>query len=70
MTTQEERQWELMRQALLAESQGKRMKLSSKRTLFGIPSSLDQAVDALAAEENERCQRILRQKRNNRKQED
>lgn len=63
MTTQEEKQWELMRKALLAEAQGKEMQpVVSRRTLFGIPSTVDRVIAKVAAEEEERCQRIIDEK--------
>jgi hypothetical protein len=63
MTTQEERQWELMRKALLAEAQGKEVQpVASRRTLFGIPSTVDRVIAKVAAEEDARCQRIIDQK--------
>ena len=53
-----------MREALLAEAQGKTPRaVASKRTLFGIRSSVEKAVDAIAAEEDERCQRIIQEKK-------
>ena len=62
--SREERQWELMREALLAEAQGKTPRpVASKRTLFGIRSSVEEAVDKIAAEEDMRCQRIIDKKR-------
>lgn len=63
MKTHEEKQWELMREALLAEAQGKEMQpVVSRRTLFGIPSSIDRVIANVAAEEDARCQRIIDQK--------
>lgn len=63
MKTREEKKWELMRQVLAAEATGKSPQpVVSKRTLFGIPSSVDQAIAAIAAEEDARCERLMRQK--------
>ncbi len=48
MNRREERRWELINEALAAESSGRSPRLfSSRRTLFGIPSALDQELEAL-----------------------
>ncbi len=48
---------------LAAEAAGKSPQpVVSKRTLFGIPSSVDQAIAAIAAEEDARCEQLMRQK--------
>ena len=48
MRTNEDRNWELIGSALAAESSGKSPRLfSSRRTLFGIPSALDQEMAKL-----------------------
>lgn len=45
----DERNWETMRSMLAAESAGKSPRLfSSRKTLFGIPSALDQELEELA----------------------
>ncbi len=55
MRSREDKNWELIGDVLAAESSGKSPRLfSSRRTLFGIPSALDQELEALsnrAAEE-------------------
>ena len=64
MKTRQEKQWEMMQRVLAAEAQGKSPQpVVSKRTLFGIPSSVDQAIAKIAAEEDERCERIMRQRK-------
>lgn len=50
MRTNDDRNWELIESALAAESSGKSPRLfSSRRTLFGIPSALDQEMAQLEA---------------------
>lgn len=71
MKTREEKQWELMRQVLAAEAVGKSPQpVVSKRTLFGIPSSVDQAIAAIAAEEDARCERLMQRKRQEQDEQD
>ncbi len=49
MTYHEDRNWDLIQQVISAESSGKSPRLfSSKRTLFGIPSALDQELQAIS----------------------
>lgn len=56
MKTPEEKRWELMQQQLLAESSGKGpVRVSSQRTLFGIKSHVEEVIEAVAAEDEERC---------------
>lgn len=51
MRTNEDRNWEMIEAALAAESSGKSPRLfSSRRTLFGIPSALDQEMAKLDAQ--------------------
>ena len=51
MTTNEDRKWEMIGAALSAESSGKSPRLfSSRRTLFGIPSALDEEMAKLEKE--------------------
>ncbi|MDO4400407.1 MAG: hypothetical protein Q4D27_05605 [Coriobacteriia bacterium] len=48
----EEMKWERIRDVLIAEGSGKAQpRISSTRTLFGIPSAVDQAIEAIVAEE-------------------
>ena len=48
----DEMKWERIRDVLIAEGTGKAApRISSTRTLFGIPSAVDQAIDAIVAEE-------------------
>lgn len=50
MNRREDRKWELINEALSAESSGKSPRLfSSRRTLFGIPSALDQELEVLSS---------------------
>jgi hypothetical protein len=44
--------WQRIRDVLIAEGTGKAApRISSTRTLFGIPSAVDQAMDAIVAEQ-------------------
>lgn len=44
--------WERIRDVLIAEGTGKATpRISSTRTLFGIPSAVDQAIEAIVAED-------------------
>ena len=48
MTRSEDTKWEMIQSALAAESSGKSPRLfSSRRTLFGIPSALDEEMAKL-----------------------
>ena len=54
MKTNADRNWELIGNMLAAESSGKSPRLfSSRKTLFGIPSALDQELEALNDEVNQ-----------------
>lgn len=54
MKTNADRNWELIGNMLAAESSGKSSRLfSSRKTLFGIPSALDQELEAFSAEANQ-----------------
>ena len=54
MKTNADRNWELIGNMLAAESSGKSPRLfSSRKTLFGIPSALDQELEALNDEANQ-----------------
>lgn len=49
MSRSDDRRWELINEALAAEGSGRSPRLfSSRRTLFGIPSALDQELEAIA----------------------
>ena len=51
MKSREEKNWELMQQVLMAESNGNApVRLSSQRTLFGIPSHVEEVIERTAAE--------------------
>ena len=63
MYDRSEKTFERMREILLAQSAGKEPRaVVSKRTLFGIPSSVDEAIAKLAADEDERCRTIMKSK--------
>ena len=48
----EEQKWERIRDVLIAEGTGKSApRIASTRSLFGIPSAVDQAMDAIVAEQ-------------------
>lgn len=54
MKTNADRNWELIGNMLAAESSGKSPRLfSSRKTLFGIPSALDQELETLNEEANQ-----------------
>lgn len=54
MKTNADRNWELIGSMLAAETSGKSPRLfSSRKTLFGIPSALDQELEALSDEANQ-----------------
>lgn len=54
MKTNADRNWELIGNMLAAESCGKSPRLfSSRKTLFGIPSALDEELEVLSAEANQ-----------------
>ena len=59
-----QRQWDVMRQILGAEAQGKRpAAINSTRTLFGIKSHVEEVMEAVAAEDLARAkERIEREK--------
>ena len=56
----DEQKWERIRDVLIAEGSGKAPRISSTRTLFGIPSAVDQAMEAIVAEDEakHRAQRV------------
>ena len=48
----DEKKWERIRDVLIAEGSGKATpRISSTRTLFGIPSAVDEAIEAIVAED-------------------
>ena len=64
MKTSGERRWERLQQKLAAEAAGKApVRLCSQRTLFGIPSHVDEVIGAVVAEENRKCADALRERR-------
>ena len=55
-----EKRWARLRDQLGAEARGEAQpRLCSQRTLFGIKSSVEAAIDQVAAEQEERAQRKL-----------
>lgn len=63
MKSREEIRWERMREVLAAEAQGRPVQpVASKRTLFGIPSSVEQVIDKAVAED-EAARRAERRKK-------
>lgn len=51
----EEKKWERIRDVLISEGTGKATpRISSTRTLFGIPSAVDEAIEAIVAEDEAR----------------
>lgn len=51
----DEQKWQRIRDVLIAEGTGKAApRISSTRTLFGIPSAVDEAMDAIVAEQEEK----------------
>lgn len=47
----DEAKWERIRDVLIAEGTGREPRISSTRTLFGIPSAVDEAISAIVAED-------------------
>ena len=59
-----EKRWARLRDQLGAEARGETQpRLCSQRTLFGIKSSVEAAIDQVAAEQEERAQRNLEAER-------
>ena len=57
----DERRWKLIQDALAAEASGKTLRPAvSQRTLFGIPSAVDEAIERIVAED-ERERRARRE---------
>ena len=51
----EEQKWQMIKEALAAEAQGRPIRpIASRRTLFGIKSSVEEAVEKIAQEDEER----------------
>ena len=68
MRTREDKNWELIGDVLAAEGSGKSPRVfSSRRTLFGIPSALDQELEALSNEAAERARGQMAQEQGPRK---
>lgn len=62
-----QRQWDVMKQILGAEAQGKRPSaINSTRTLFGIKSHVEEVMEAVAAEDLERAKERIRQEKEKR----
>ena len=55
MKTPEEKRWDMIQQYIFADSQGKTpIRISSKRTLFGIKSSVEEVIERTVAEDEEK----------------
>lgn len=51
----EERKWQRIRDVIIAEGAGKaKPRIASTRTLFGIPSAVDEAMESIVAEDEAR----------------
>ena len=60
----DEMKWQRIRDVLIAEGTGKAApRISSTRTLFGIPSTVDLAMDAIVAEQEEKYRAEREQQR-------
>ena len=60
----DEMKWQRIRDVLIAEGTGKAApRISSTRTLFGIPSAVDLAMDAIVAEQEEKYRAEREQQR-------
>lgn len=57
MKTQAEERWERMQELLAREAAGHDgpVKISSQRTLFGIKSHVEEVIERVAAEDEQRC---------------
>lgn len=59
-----ERRWKMINQALDAGFNGTEMQpVVSKRTLFGIPSSVEQGIEKIIAEDEEKYRKIREEQR-------
>ena len=66
-----EKRWQRLQEQLGAEARGdSRPRLCSQRTLFGIKSSVEQALDAVVAEQEAQAQRRLEAERQRREREE
>ncbi len=66
MKTTDEKRWERVQQALIAEFNGDSpVRVSSTRTLFGIKSHVDEVIDKVTAEHDEECEQHLNKERLN-----
>lgn len=54
MGAADDRRWERLQAALAAEIDGNTPKVASTRTLFGIKSHVEEVIDRVVDEENER----------------
>ncbi|MCD8316889.1 MAG: nitroreductase family protein [Eggerthellaceae bacterium] len=62
MKTPEEKRWDRLQELLFAESRGDApVRISSTRTLFGIKSHVEEVIEAVAAEDREKCEQRMRQ---------
>ena len=52
----DEKRWKRIQEMLLAEASGKTVRpMVSQRTLFGIPSTVEQTIERIVAEDEEEC---------------
>lgn len=57
-----DKRWKRIQDMLGIEARGdKPLVIRSQRTLFGIPSHVEQVIEAVAREEDERCRQLMRQ---------
>ncbi len=60
----DEKKWQRIRDVIIAEGAGKKQpRIASTRTLFGIPSAVDEAIASIVEEEEEK-QRAKRKQQN------
>lgn len=60
MFNQEEKRWQMLRDALENELHGEGPRVvRSQRTLFGIPSQMETVIKSVAEEDEERCQKLI-----------
>lgn len=63
MKSAEDKRWERLQQVLQAGISGDAPKVSSTRTLFGIKSHVEEVIDRVVDEENDRTARIIESNR-------
>ncbi len=64
MKTEEDKRWERVQQVLIAEMNGDTVvRVASTRTLFGIKSHAEEVIEKVAAEDQKRCEELLKKQR-------